>query len=72
MPLYLILGFVVVQRLCELAYARRNTVRLLARGGTETGAGHYPLFVLLHSWRGSETLSPRSPDAPKACLGEFG
>lgn len=51
MPLYLILGFVVVQRLGELAYARRNTVRLLARGGTETGAGHYPLFVLLHgSW----------------------
>lgn len=51
MPLYLILGFVVVQRLGELAYARRNTVRLLARGGVETGAGHYPLFVLLHgSW----------------------
>ena len=51
MPLYLILGFVVVQRLGELAYARRNTVRLLARGGVETGAGHYPIFVLLHgSW----------------------
>ena len=51
MPLYLILGFVVAQRLGELAYARRNTVRLLARGGAETGAGHYPLFVLLHgSW----------------------
>ena len=51
MPLYLILGFVVAQRLGELVYARRNTVRLLARGGTETGAGHYPLFVLLHgSW----------------------
>lgn len=51
MPLFLILGFVVAQRLGELAYARRNTVRLLARGGTETGAGHYPLFVLLHgSW----------------------
>ncbi len=51
MVLYLILGYVVVQRLGELAYARRNTVRLLARGGTETGAGHYPLFILLHgSW----------------------
>lgn len=51
MVLYLILGYVVVQRLGELVYARRNTVRLLARGGTETGAGHYPLFILLHgSW----------------------
>ena len=51
MVLYLILGYVVVQRLGELAYARRNTVRLLAIGGTETGAGHYPLFILLHgSW----------------------
>jgi methyltransferase len=48
MGLYLILGFVVLQRLAELAYARRNTARLLARGGIETGAGHYPLFVLLH------------------------
>lgn len=51
MALYLILGYVVVQRLCELVYARRNTVRLLARGGIETGARHYPLFILLHgSW----------------------
>lgn len=48
MALYLILGFVVLQRLGELAYARRNTARLLARGGVETGAGHYPLIVLLH------------------------
>lgn len=51
MPLYLILGLVVLQRLGELAYARRNTARLMARGGAEAGAGHYPLFILLHgSW----------------------
>ena len=51
MPLYLILGFVVVQRLGELVLARRNMARLLARGGVEAGAGHYPLFVALHgSW----------------------
>ena len=38
-------------RLAELAYARRNLTRLLARGGQEHGARHYPLFVLLHgSW----------------------
>lgn len=38
-------------RLAELAYARRNLTRLIARGGVEHGARHYPLFVLLHgSW----------------------
>ncbi len=58
MPLYLILGVVVVQRLGELAYARRNTVRLLARGGTEPGASHYPLFILLHgSWLAALAVS---------------
>jgi methyltransferase len=39
---------VVVQRLVELAIARRNTARLLAGGGHEVGGAHYPLFVLLH------------------------
>ncbi|UCH73042.1 MAG: hypothetical protein JSU82_11805 [Rhodospirillales bacterium] len=38
-------------RLAELAHSRRNQRRLLARGGREVGAGHYPLIVLLHaSW----------------------
>ena len=42
---------VVAQRLAELVLARRNTGRLLARGGREVAAGHYPLFVVLHgSW----------------------
>ncbi len=40
---------VALQRLAELAYARRNTRRLLAAGGIEAGAGHYPLMVLLHA-----------------------
>ena len=39
---------VAVQRLGELAYARRNTKRLLAAGGVEHGAGHYLLIVALH------------------------
>jgi methyltransferase len=39
---------VALQRLAELVYARRNTRRLLAAGGREAGAGHYPLLVLLH------------------------
>lgn len=44
----LVLGLVTAQRLGELALARRNTRRLLARGAREFGAGHYPLIVALH------------------------
>jgi methyltransferase len=40
---------VAVQRLAELAYARRNEARLRAAGAVEAGAGHYPLIVLLHA-----------------------
>jgi methyltransferase len=39
---------VAALRLAELIYAARNQRRLLAAGGREIGAGHYPLFVLLH------------------------
>lgn len=39
---------VVLSRLAELIYARRNTQRLLAQGAEEFGAGHYPLIVMLH------------------------
>jgi methyltransferase len=46
--LWLTLVLVAAQRLIELAYAGRNTRRLLARGGVEIGRAHYPLFVLLH------------------------
>lgn len=47
-PLYVILILVAGQRLAELAYARRNERRLIARGGHEVGRDHYPLFILLH------------------------
>ncbi|WP_395023019.1 isoprenylcysteine carboxyl methyltransferase family protein [Dongia sp.] len=48
---FALLLFVTLQRLGELAIARRNTQRLLADGAVEIGAGHYPLLVLLHtSW----------------------
>jgi len=40
---------VALQRLAELVYARRNTRRLLAAGGREVGAAHYPLLVALHA-----------------------
>lgn len=50
-PLAWLLGFVVLQRLAELALAQHNTRRLLAQGAREVGARHYPLFILLHgSW----------------------
>lgn len=45
----LILGLVTAQRLGELVIARWNTRRLLAQGGTEHGAEHYPLMVGLHA-----------------------
>ena len=40
---------VALQRLAEVGYARRNARRLLAAGGVEHGAGHYPLMVALHA-----------------------
>ena len=45
----LFLAFIVAQRLAELAIAKRNTARLMARGAVEHGAAHYPLIVALHS-----------------------
>jgi methyltransferase len=44
-----VLALVVLERVVELFYARRNTQRLIARGGVEAGASHYPLIVLLHA-----------------------
>jgi methyltransferase len=47
-PQWIVLA-VALQRVAELAYARRNTRRLLAEGGVERGAGHYPLLVAVHA-----------------------
>ncbi len=44
-----VLALVTLQRLAELLLARRNAGRLLARGGVEIGAGHYPFIVSLHA-----------------------
>lgn len=50
-PHIAILAFVTLQRLAELPIARANTRALLAAGGREVAAGHYPLIVALHaSW----------------------
>ncbi len=43
-----LLGYLSVQRLAELWWARRNEARLLAAGGIEYGRSHFLLMVLLH------------------------
>jgi methyltransferase len=49
-----IVTLVAAARIAELIHAARNTRALLARGGVEAGAGHYPLLVLLHgAWLAS-------------------
>lgn len=44
-----LLTFLTLQRLSELALAARNTRALLRRGAYEVGAAHYPLMVALHA-----------------------
>ncbi len=44
-------ALIALERLAELIHAAHNTRDLKARGATEAGASHYPLFMLLHaSW----------------------
>ena len=64
---------VLVQRLGELALSRRNQKRLLAQGGHEVGAGHYPLVVLLHAaWLSALFfLIPRDAPVSWFLLGSF-
>ena len=44
-----ILTLVTLQRLGELVLAKRNTAQLLAAGGYEVGAAHYPIIVAFHT-----------------------
>ena len=48
-PAVAILAFVTLQRLVELPLAAANAKRLLADGGHEVGASHYPLIVAVHA-----------------------
>ncbi|HVN11228.1 MAG TPA: isoprenylcysteine carboxyl methyltransferase family protein [Kineosporiaceae bacterium] len=45
----LLVAVVAVIRLVELSVARRNLQWARERGGVETGAGHYPVMVALHT-----------------------
>ena len=72
-PHVAVLAFVTLQRLVELPIARANTRRLLAAGGHEVGAGHYPWIVALHAgWLASLWwLAPGRP-IDLLLLGLFG
>ncbi len=71
--LYALVGFIVAQRLAELAYSTRNERRLKARGACEAGAGHYPLIVALHAaWLVALVLTvPPATPANLPLLGVF-
>ena len=63
-PLYLIVGFLVLQRLVELVIARRNHRALAARGAIEFGRRHYPVLVAVHAgWLLAllGTIDPQTP-----------
>lgn len=44
-----LVGLVAAERLAEQVVAKRNLAWSLARGGRETGSGHYPFMVVLHT-----------------------
>jgi methyltransferase len=45
----ILLAYVTAQRFAELWWAKQNETRLLAAGGVEYGASHFPLMQLLHA-----------------------
>ncbi len=52
LPLVLFICLVAavgLERVAELVVSQRNAAWALARGGVESGRGHYPAMVLLHS-----------------------
>jgi methyltransferase len=68
-----IVALVVLERLAELWVARANAETLLARGGIEVGAGHYPLLGALHAaWLAALILFvPRDAPVNLALLALF-
>jgi methyltransferase len=68
----LLLACVTAERLAELRLARRNTLRLLKRGASEVGAGHYPVVVALHAaWLAGLWLSAWGRPLQWGWLGAF-
>ena len=71
--LYWTVCLVALQRLVELAWARRNTARLRRLGAIEADAVGHPLFVLLHAaWLASLALFAPAAIPPRwPILGMF-
>jgi methyltransferase len=68
----LILVVVTLQRCGELALARHNTERLLARGAIEVAAAHYPLVVSVHAaWLMALWVWGRDQDVSLTALSVF-
>ncbi len=44
-----LVGATAVERLAELVVSNRNALWSFARGGVESGRGHFPAMVVLHS-----------------------
>ncbi len=67
--LHVVVGLVAAQRLCELAWSRRNERRLREAGAVEAGRGHYPLFILLHAgWLATILLAVPPETVPHGAL----
>jgi methyltransferase len=68
-----ILALVTLQRLVELALARRHTALLLARGAVEVAPGHYPAIVALHAaWMAGLWLFAATREVNVPLLAVFG
>lgn len=62
-----LVALVGVERVAELVVSTRNAAWSRERGGVETGAGHYPFMVVLHTGLLVGALVEawvRSPDVP--------
>lgn len=46
---FVVVALVALERLAELIVSQRNAAWSFARGGHETGQGHYPAMVALHT-----------------------
>lgn len=44
-----LLGVVAIERMVELGVSRRHAALALARGGIESGAGHFPVMAATHA-----------------------
>lgn len=65
--LFGLVGALIVQRIVELRVAKRNEAWAREQGAREHGAGHYPLFFLLHGGWGAAWIAEgwlRGPSLP--------